>query len=396
MVAGMSGPGSHRMGTKQFGTSWIKSRRRISAEKARQKKLAEETRKLQVEVRKLRRETIAVARQMQEREGLISTLENQLVELRDEQTARKASLKQQRLQLSDTLGAFSRMPAAPEKLFFLYPGDPEQAVRSAMLLKEAVPALRDRADSLRDELHALAAVEQDIASKLKELTQAEDSLGLERARMTSLLAQKKALVDKARVKEEKSRKRISKLVSEAKSLKDLINKLNKARPKARPAPENPEQPAADDEGRIAVMERPDTVRPFPAKGPVTAPVVGRLVQKYGQDLGFGQTAKGLRVQTRAKAQIVAPHDGQIVFSGPFRDHGLILIIEHPGGYHTVLAGFETVDVITGQWLVSGEPVGSMGARSANKGPELYVELRRDGRPVNPLNWFSAGNIKVHG
>ena len=133
-----------------------------------------------------------------------------------------------------------------------------------------------------------------------------------------------------------------------KSLRDLLAKLNRARPKPKPKPseENPEDSAVGGIGGL--QERPAGLKVFPAKGPVTAPVVGRLVQRYGQDLGFGQTAKGLRVYTRSGAQIVAPHDGQIVFAGLFRDHGLILIIEHPGGYHTVLAGFEHVDVVTGQ------------------------------------------------
>ncbi|RED51271.1 murein hydrolase activator EnvC family protein [Aestuariispira insulae] len=366
---------------------------RLASEKKRQRALEAKARELAREVRRLREETVSVARQMQERESLVSTLELQLIELRDERAQRRSGLKAQRAQLSSTLGALSRMPVSPERVFFLYPGDPEQAVRSAMLLQAAVPALRNRADILREELDALTAVEHDITDKLGQLKQAEDTLALERARMASLLAQKTKLADSAQKKQEKSQKKIADLVSKAKSLKDLISKLNKARPKPKPEAAGGPDPEPEQDIRLV---RPDVVRTFPSKGPVKSPVVGRVVQRYGQDLGYGQTAKGVTVRTRAKAQIVAPHDGQIVFSGPFRDHGLILIIEHPGGYHTVLAGFEHVDVVTGQWLIAGEPVGAMGTPSAGGSPELYVELRREGRPVNPLNWFTAGNIKVHG
>ncbi len=65
------------------------------------------------------------------------------------------------------------------------------------------------------------------------------------------------------------------------------------------------------------------------------------------------------LEIRAGAQIVAPFDGRIAFEGPFRSYGQILIIEHGGGYHTVLAGLDRVDAVVGQWLLAGEPVGPM-------------------------------------
>jgi septal ring factor EnvC (AmiA/AmiB activator) len=92
------------------------------------------------------------------------------------------------------------------------------------------------------------------------------------------------------------------------------------------------------------------------------------------------------IATRSGAQVVTPFDGQIVFEGPFRSYGQILIIEHRGGYHTVLAGLAHVDVVVGQWLKAGEPVGAM-IDTAQGHPQLYVELRRSGQPFDPAPWF---------
>jgi septal ring factor EnvC (AmiA/AmiB activator) len=150
-------------------------------------------------------------------------------------------------------------------------------------------------------------------------------------------------------------------------------------------------------------------RPFPdagtgAKG-VRLPVRGSLVSGFGSATSDLAQARGVVLETRPQAQVVAPFDGQIVFEGPFRSYGQILIIEHRGGYHTVLAGLGRVDAVVGQWLLAGEPVGIMGTSdgtaaetgqsatgsvtSGQDHPKLYVELRHNGQPVDPAPWFGT-------
>lgn len=378
---------------------------KLSAEKQRVEALKAKEAQLQREAADLRQKMIAVAAKTQEQEALITNLEDQLVALRHDQEERRTDLARRRGQLSGTLGALSKLSTDATRNFFLYPGEPLEAVHSAMLLQAAVPALRDRADILRVELEALRDVEMDIADKLASLSAAEQSLKAERAAMEDLFDRKQRLARQMQLDRGEGAKRIAKLAKEAESIKDLMEKLSKARPKARPAPPTPEAghvPPAPTDQAVAVRPpalpdvAPFDIRAFPDSGRVSAPVTGKLVQRYGQDLGFGQTAKGLRIETRTGAQVVAPHDGRITFAGQFRDHGLILIIEHRGGYHTVLSGFDALDAVTGQWLLAGEPVGVMGGGESGRNPELYVELRRDGQPVNPLNWISAASIRVHG
>ena len=203
--------------------------------------------------------------------------------------------------------------------------------------------------------------------------------------------------------------RVAKLVKQAASLEELVAKLS-ALPKQQPeppassptaAPIPPRKPAREqpsagqqETGIAALTAPPVGLRPFPATGTINRPVSGTVIRRYGQDTGFGHTSKGIVIQARPQAQITAPFDGKVAFAGPFQQLGLILIIEHSDGYHSVLAGLSRIDVAAGQWVLAGEPVGAMGQKAEDGAadadrPELYVELRRDGQPVNPLRWISA-------
>jgi len=147
------------------------------------------------------------------------------------------------------------------------------------------------------------------------------------------------------------------------------------------------------------LERPDNVRAFPQGDAIPLlimPVRGQLVLAYGQTaIGADSVSKGISIQTRTQAQVVAPYDGQIVYAGEFRGYGQILIIEHGGRYHTLLAGLERIDAGAGQWILAGEPIGVMGS-SQEQFPELYLELRHAGQPVNPLPWLATTDDKVQG
>ena len=109
----------------------------------------------------------------------------------------------------------------------------------------------------------------------------------------------------------------------------------------------------------------------------------------------GLTRKGITIETGVGAQVVVPHDGTVVFAGPFKGYGRLLIIEHGEGYHSLLAGLARIDNVIGQQVLSGEPAGIMGGLK-NGPPVLYVELRRNGQPINPLPWLAARKIKVNG
>ena len=137
-------------------------------------------------------------------------------------------------------------------------------------------------------------------------------------------------------------------------------------------------------------------QPFDSrKGLVPYPVVGRVAVRYGQPIANGRTHKGLTLETGKAAQVIAPYEGKVAFSGPFRSYGELLIIQHNGGYHTLLAGMARIDVAVGQWVLTGEPVAVMGREGVNK-TALYVEIRRNSQPINPLPWMARRKGKIGG
>ena len=75
----------------------------------------------------------------------------------------------------------------------------------------------------------------------------------------------------------------------------------------------------------------------------------------------------------------------MLFAGPFRGYGQLVIIEHGDGYHTLLAGLGRLDTSVGQSLLAGEPVGIMVAQTQ---PTLYIELRKNGQPINPAGFMN--------
>jgi septal ring factor EnvC (AmiA/AmiB activator) len=122
------------------------------------------------------------------------------------------------------------------------------------------------------------------------------------------------------------------------------------------------------------------------------PARGAIYKRFGEE-AQGQAGRGIVVETRQRAAVVAPHDGQVVYAGEFRGYGLVLILEHGEGYHLLLAGLARIDCAAGQWVLAGEPVGVMGGAGAES-QRLYIELRRQGHPIDPLSWLVPDKDKV--
>lgn len=411
----------------------------LEAAREHSRALEEQANALSRELEGLRVVLVTAARDNQEREALVANLELQIAELQVETRRRREVLATRHQQLAGTLGALTGLSEDSPRAFFLYPGTSLEAVRGSILLQAAIPALGERAAILREDLAALEAVQVDLADKVAQLSQADVALIEDRKRLQALLDRKQALYQQTADQSQAANDRLRELSEKSATLKELMAALEAERQlritedidrqrseqQATAAEQALDAPApgtangtdtnVDNEAAqlasLAVLPtiRPDGIRSFPADGVITAPAVGLLVQQYGQDTGFGQSSKGIVVETRPNVAVLSPFDGKVVFAGPFRDLGMVLIIEHDGGYHSVLAGFSRIDVANGHWILAGEPIGIMPATNISDSditggaktgggtrPRLYMELRRDGHPVNPLRWITAGSIRVNG
>ena len=383
--------------------------RELDQSRTQQDQLTRQADALALELQTLRADGIRAAEAVQTREATLSTLEAQLQSLAADEAQKQAVIARDRAHEAELLAALARLALNPPEVLALGPLAPEDAVRTGILLGNTLPRLQSEAQSLSLELSDLHRLRQEIERKRLAAELERRGLDKDRQRLDGLIRRKTALRDQALQGAEDTKQRLDKLSSEAGDLHDLIAKLD--------ADRKTSDDTADRQAQVAAIPRPDvtvkpetvtapppvspgqgrprTVRPFDkARGAMVYPASGTLVLRYGELDEFGVSSKGLTLTTRAGAVVVAPYDGQVEFAGPFKGYGQILIIRHGDGYHSLLAGLDRIDGTVGDWLVAGEPVGAMG--SGEPKPRLYLELRHNGQPINPLPWLATRDEKVSG
>jgi septal ring factor EnvC (AmiA/AmiB activator) len=116
--------------------------------------------------------------------------------------------------------------------------------------------------------------------------------------------------------------------------------------------------------------------------PYLLPVGGVLVTGLGEVSDAGVRARGLTLAPAGEAEVVAPADGTIAYAKPFRDYGEIVIIDHGGGWTTLVTGLATLAVRRGEAVRQGDVIGRTGARDDGRESTVTVELRRKGRPMD--------------
>ncbi len=385
----------------------------IQAGQAQQAELKAKADALDKEIADLQASAIKAAGQVQDTESQVTQLEDTLAALSDEEKQKTEALESERGKLTRAVLAMQRLSTQPPEALLFSTQAPIDAARTARLLSLITPALDARARALQSDLNELTEMRQEMAQRRDELAGAVSKLAAENTKLAALINKKAAVQQSTLAQSAAAQSKLDKLASQAKNLQDLVDRLNKAKAETGPAePEGTPQtaslsPPVTVPATPGRMQQPAGYRNFPDAaqiGPqnvVFAPARGHIVTHFGDTTETGGTSKGLVLETRPGAQIVAPFDGRIAFEGPFRSYGQILIIEHGGGYHTVLAGLDRVDAVVGQYLLAGEPVGVMGsggetgdAASATGRPRLYLELRRDGQPIDPVPWFGAADIKA--
>ncbi|MHA1568001.1 MAG: murein hydrolase activator EnvC family protein [Alphaproteobacteria bacterium] len=366
---------------------------RIERDHARDIELGRKGKALAREVAALRAELVASAAAMQSHEARLSRLERKLRNLRDSEADKRGALDRRRGELQRTLAALQRLATYPPEAMIARPGGAGDTVKSALLLRTVIPHIESRAMKLSGELAELIVLRARISQRRRQIQRARAALEREREHMADLAGRKARVQLQTESKRRRVAARLGTLAAEAKTLRELIGRLrDEAR---RSSPEIQPSPDGDATTRARLVQ-PEGLRKFSAgRGEITIPVVGRTVRVFDAEARNGTYNKGILITSRAGAQVVAPYDGRVAFAGLFRGYGQILIIEHGEGYHTLLAGLRRIDGVVNQWLLAGEPVGIMGA-SASGAPTLYLEIRLNGQPIDPLPWLAINQARVSG
>ena len=132
-------------------------------------------------------------------------------------------------------------------------------------------------------------------------------------------------------------------------------------------------------------------RPFEElRGTLPWPVRGALLAPYGAPRGeSGLTWQGVLIGARAGEAVRSIHRGRVAYADWLRGFGLLLIVEHDGGFMSLYGHNQTLNGETGDWVESGEVIATVGDSGGNSQPALYFEIRRAGNPVNPARWCAG-------
>jgi len=383
-----------------------RAEQRVSAEN--QEKLKREIEAIGNDRRALNQQLIDTAAHVRDVEANIEATQARLKPLDDREHLFRKSLDDRRAAVVEILAALQRAGHEPPPALVVQPEDALRAVRTAIMLGAVLPEMRGQADALAGDLADLLRVRKDIAGEHQSLAHDLDLLGREQLRMNMLIDERQKKQAATEQALDTERQRAADLAHQVDSLKDLIAKLeadadnaNRAARTARAVEEGrPDLAALNDPGRLA-----PAVAFSATRGHLRLPVNGVKIREFGGSDGLGGTQKGLSIASRAGAQITSPCDGWVVYAGPFRSYGQLLILNAGGGYHVLLAGMERISVDLGQFVLTGEPVAVMGSGSQvsaavairSKQPVLYVEFRKDGTPIDPSPWWATNEgEKVRG
>ncbi|MGH6715349.1 MAG: murein hydrolase activator EnvC family protein [Bradyrhizobium sp.] len=381
----------------------------LDAVRARQSRATASQAKLKAEIAaigqdrsKLNQQLIDGAARVRASESSIAEAEGRLRTLDARRQQIKASLDSRRSEVIEVLAALQRASRQAPPALLVRPEDALESLRTAMMLGTVVPALRARAEKLAAELSSLMALRKAIASDRNHLAADRGKLKSNQTRLAALIDERQRQQADAEKDMQAQSARAIALAKQVDDLQSLIIKMEEdVASAAKAAAIAKRRGVPRGKPDLAALKNPNRLSPAiafaAAKGLFTLPVDGTMIRDFGSSDGAGGREKGISLATSAGATVTTPCDGWVVYAGPFRSYGQLLILNAGGGYHVLIAGMKRISVNIGQFVLAGEPIATMGATSkvasifapnASR-PVLYIEFRKGGTSIDPGPWWAA-------
>lgn len=378
----------------QFGAAYIDagdSRSALATARAQARDAGARASRLEVQARstqqaaeKTAREAAALAARIQQSEAGIAGAQARIALSRAERASLDRRLAERRGPLLRLTAGLQKLARRPLALSILRPGSLRETVYLRAMLETTLPEVRRRTAALRGEIERAKAIEAEAEFALAALRRSETELAQRRQRLAAIESRQRLASRQAGGAAAREAERALALAEEARDLDSLVGQLDAAgslREELAALPGPLLRPPLPGASRVVV---PDSER-LPANATRVAlqlPAAGRIVAGFGQT-DDGVRSKGIAIAPAKGAQVVAPAAGRIAFAGPFRGFDRIIIVEHPGGFTSLVTGLARTDVEVGTEVVAGAPLGIAGAVR----PLVGLELRRGGEPVNPTEYL---------
>ena len=351
---------------------------RLETERAKLKALQDAQNSARQDLSGVNKQLLAAAQESRRREETAALVERELVELRVRENEARDLLMSDREGLKDVLEALVHSSRRRPPALVTHPDRATDAIQAAIVMRDLADQLEIRSTELAAKVREYATLAEKVEKEKARLDTAEERLSEKNSEIQQLAAVKRAAFEDVTGETEDLERRVAALAERTETLRALLAEIeaNAPVPPSRkpsiltsPKDSGPDEPIA-----VAVLSR------------LGLPAMGKIIRGYGDNLQSGRKAEGITVLTRASAQVIAPADGEVVWSGPFRSYGQMLILRTGDGYHIVLSGLASIYSARGQTVSAGEPIGQMSERQ-DLPAELYMELRKNGTPEDPARWM---------
>ena len=348
------------------------------AAREKTKSLESEREKVRKDVSALKKTLAKTAQQAQNIETGLTSLELETAGLTTRVDDLSAQIQDDRAQTMELIAALQRLEATPPPPLALTPRNAKRAADAGLLIASLSEQLKSRADALTLNLKALEITQAQLELKKNDLSTQRAKLKSELNQVNAGLSTKSKLEAKLADEKKAAAAEADRLAAESKTLIELIAKLEREAAAIVPR----KKPGAKPAKKLVLPK--GTKRFAEAKGGMLQPVSGRLLKRYGRG------EKGITYAGRSAGQVIAPYAGRIEFSGPFKNYENVIILNVGDGYFVLLTGLNELFVDAGDTIQRGEPVGKLPSQT---GAELYIELRKNGSPVDPKPWLGASDVK---
>lgn len=330
------------------------------------------------------RETAATAARIQQTEAEIALARAQIADIDRQRAALSADIARRELPLVRLTAALQLMARRPLAFSMLRADTLDQTVWLRATLETMLPEVAARTAGFRAEIARGRQLQDRTRALAATLGASEHELAVKRTQLAALESRQRIAERAASGSAGRETDRVLALAEQTRDLGALVAQLADedrlaTRLAALPGPMPRPGEAGAVPGRMLLSE------PAPAGPPLAIfsgilPVAGRLVSGFGEG---GVADHGVVIAPAPGAQIVAPAAGRVAFAGPYRGYDHIVIVAHDGGFTSLVTGLGQSDVGVGDTLVQGAPLGL----AAPGHPRVLIELRKDGQPVNPLDYL---------
>ena len=368
--------------------------RQQAIEQEKAEKLAAKEAGVRAEISALQNQMVGIGREIDKLEIAGRTIGKRLSELEVREENLEQLIFEDRKSLARLLAALQRIENNPPPALAVSPEDASDAARAARLMSSLSNNLNARAKALGRQLDQLNEIRNEINQEVENNKVNQAKLSDQREDLRKLITQKSELETSIAQDRKKAQARVRALAEEAETLKELIRTLEQTaaaiRPRLKPDISRPVASTevvprikpSDTTPLPPITMPPDTQRFADARGSLRAPVRGYISGAYRGE------SKGITVSTQSGSQVVAPYAGRVEFAGPFKNYENVVIMNVGEGYFLLMTGLGELYAESGSMVAIGEPVGLMPFNAQNEA-KLYIEIRKNGSPVNPTPWLGT-------